>query len=242
MAGRVLIYGGTGGIGSATARLLHERGYDLHLVARDEGRLAALAKELGASYTVGDVRDTDLFARVAAEAGDVLHGLVYAVGTVRLRSLKRLSREDFHEDLQLNAVGAALAVQTALPALRNAEGRASVVLFSSVAARQGFALHASTSMSKGAVIGLMLALAAELAPSVRVNAIAPSLTRTPLTAGLVRNEEAASGLAALHPLGRLGEAVDVAALVAFLISGQSSWITGQEFGVDGGRSTLRPRG
>jgi len=172
---KILIYGGSGGIGAATARALHRGGCDLHLVGRNGDRLAAIATELGAGVSIGDVLDENLFARVAEEAGDTLDGLVYAVGSIHLRSLPSLTAADFATDFRLNAMGAALAVQAALPALKRSPGIASVVLFSSVAALQGFPLHASMGMAKGAVSGLTLSLAAELAPKVRVNAIAPSL-------------------------------------------------------------------
>lgn len=241
MAGKVLIYGGTGGIGAATARLLRGRGTDLHLVGRNPERLAALAAELGATFTVGDVLEAELFARVAEASGGGLTGLVYAVGTLQLRPLQRLKEEDFLRDFRTNALGAALAVQAALPGLMQAPGAASVVLFSSVAVQQGFPMHASLGMAKGAVSGLTLALAAELAPKIRVNAIAPSLTRTALSSGLVSSEPIAASLAALHPLQRLGLPEDMAALAAFLLSPEAGWITGQILGVDGGRSTLRTK-
>ena len=242
MASKVLIYGGSGGIGSATARILHARGLELHLVGRSAASLAALSAELGANYTVGDVLDSALFPRGAAEAGDTLDGLVYAVGTLNLRSLSRLSEADFLNDFRVNALGAALAVQAALPALKNSAGTGSVVLYSSIAANQGFALHASLGMAKGAINGLTLSLAAELAPRVRVNAIAPSLTRTPLAAGILSNEQTAQTIAGIHPLPRLGSADEIAALTAFLLSTDADWITGQIIGVDGGRSTLRVKG
>jgi NAD(P)-dependent dehydrogenase (short-subunit alcohol dehydrogenase family) len=201
-----------------------------------------MAGELGASYTLGDIGDGNLFARAVNDAAGPLHGLVYAVGTTNLGSLRRLGEDDFLGDFRINAMGAALAVQAALPALRKGPAHSSVVLFSSVAARQGFALHASMGMAKGAVSGLTLALAAELAPKVRVNAIAPSLTRTGLTERIVSNEKTSAAVAKLHPLQRLGTPEDIAALVTFLISPEAEWITGQIIGADGGRSTLRPSG
>jgi NAD(P)-dependent dehydrogenase (short-subunit alcohol dehydrogenase family) len=238
---KVIIYGGSGGIGSATARLLRERGYHLHLVGRSEAKLAPIATELGASFTTGDVTDASLFSRAANEAGEVLNGLVYAVGTINLRSFQRLAEADYLNDFRLNALGAALAIQAALPALKKSTGVASVVLFSSVAARQGFSFHASMGMAKGAVSGLTLSLAAELAPKVRVNAIAPSLTRTPLAEGILSSEQMAASMAGLHAMQRLGTPADMAALAAFLVSPEASWITGQIIGVDGGRSTLRTK-
>jgi NAD(P)-dependent dehydrogenase (short-subunit alcohol dehydrogenase family) len=241
MSHKVLIYGGSGGIGSATARLLRARGFDLHLVGRQQERLAALAAELGAGFTTGDVTDPALFERVTQQAGETLDGLVYAVGTIRLRSLARLAEADFLEDFRVNALGAALAVQAALPALKKSTDGASVVLFSSVAASQGFPMHASIGMAKAALNGLVLSLAAELAPTVRVNAIAPSLIRTPLTERLLANEQTAAALAGMHPLQRLGTPADMANLAAFLLSKDADWITGQIVGVDGGRSALRTK-
>jgi NAD(P)-dependent dehydrogenase (short-subunit alcohol dehydrogenase family) len=241
MAGKILIYGGAGGIGSATARLLAARGHGLHLVGRNEDALGEIARELGASYTVGDVTDDGLFGRVAQAIDGPLDGLVYAVGTINLRGLARFSPADMLADFRVNALGAALAVQAALPALKKSEAGASVVLFSSVATQQGFTFHASVGMAKGAVNGLTLSLAAELAPRIRVNAIAPSLTRTPLAAGLLSNERIAASLAELHPLQRLGEAEDIAKLATFLLSPDADWITGQIISVDGGRSTLRTK-
>lgn len=242
MTQKILIYGGSGGIGSAIGRILHARGYELHLVGRDEGRLAAIAKELGATSSLGDVNDSSLFARVTQDAGAALDGLVYAVGTINLRSLVRLTEADFLTDFRVNALGAALAIQAALPALKKSEGKASVVLFSSVAALQGFTFHASISMAKGAVDGLTLSLAAELAPKIRVNAIAPSLTRTRLGESLLSNEQTTKAIAEMHALQRLGTPEDVAALAAFLLSPEADWITGQTISVDGGRSTLRTKG
>ena len=242
MSRKILIYGATGGIGSATARNLKAGGCDLHLVARDGQRLAQLAGELGAGYTAGDANDTGLFTRVEHDIGDTLDGLVYAIGTINLRSLKDLDEKDFEQDFRLNALGAALAVKTALPALKKSPDGASVVLYSSVAAHQGFTFHSSMSMAKCAVEGLVLALAAELAPRVRVNAIAPSLTDTPLAKKILKNEQTAAAITRLHALQRIGTPDDIASLTGFLLSDDASWITGQVMKVDGGRSTLRARG
>jgi len=211
-------------------------------VGRDEARLRAVAAELGASHSLADIFEAGAIERATNEAGTPLAGLVYAVGSINLKPLARLALEDFERDFRLNAAGAALAIQAALPALKAFDGTASVLLFSSVAVQQGFAAHASVAMAKGAVEGLTRALAAELAPSIRVNAIAPSLTRTPLAAALTGNERMAEAIAQLHPMGRLGEPEDIGALAAFLMSQEAGWITGQVFGVDGGRSSLRVKG
>ena len=171
----------------------------------------------------------------------MVSGLAYCVGSINLKPVSRITDEDIERDFRLNAFGAFRAVQAALPALK-ASGDAAIVLFSTVAVQQGFASHVSIAMAKGAVEGLMLSLAAELAPKIRVNCIAPSLTRTPLAPALTSNEQMANAIAALHPLQRLGEADDVAAAAAFLLSADSAWITGQVIGVDGGRSSLRTKG
>lgn len=233
----VLIFGATGGVGSAIARRLAGQGIKLHLSGRDEGKLHALGMELSSSTSRADVLEDGAFDKVVSEAGDRIEGLVYAVGSVTLKPLGRTSDADILRDFELNALGAARAVRSALPALKRAAG-ASVVLFSTVAAGRGFAFHSSIAMAKGAVEALTRSLAAELAPSIRVNCIAPSLTRTPLTAGLIATDQAQAAMARAHPMHRIGEADDVAAMSAFLLSDQSSWTTGQVFAVDGGRSTL----
>ncbi|GJE82534.1 SDR family NAD(P)-dependent oxidoreductase [Methylorubrum thiocyanatum] len=246
---RVVIYGGTGGIGLATARALRARGAALHLVGRDSERLERAAAELGETgFTAGDVTDPALFPRVADEVGDRLGGLVYAVGTIQLAPVAKLDPARIEADFRINALGAFLAVQAAVPALKASvaagagEGSAGVVLFSTVAAAQGFSHHASVAMAKGAVEGLALSLAAELAPAIRVNVVAPSLTRTPLAESITRNATLASGIASMHALQRLGEPEDVAALAAFLVSPEAGYVTGQVIGVDGGRSSLRTKG
>jgi len=236
---KVVIFGATGGIGAATAKQLFDEGYQVHLVAREESKLKEMADEFDTDFTVGDVNDPALFEKVAEEVGDKIDGLVYAVGTMNLKSLQRLTPDEMLKDFKVNALGAAQAVRSLLSALKNNSEPSSVLFFSSVAVDQGFKMHASISMAKGAVSGLTRALAAELAPRVRVNAIAPSLTETPLTERMLSNEKMVEAIAGMHALPRLGKPEDMAALAAFLISEKSNWITGQIFGVDGGRSTLR---
>jgi NAD(P)-dependent dehydrogenase (short-subunit alcohol dehydrogenase family) len=239
MRRRIVIYGATGGIGYATAKILKSQGCDLHLVGRNQEKLESFANELEATFSCGDVTNPDLFQRVTQEAGETLDGLVYAVGTINLRSLARLNETDFLNDFKINALGAAYAVQASLAALKKSSGVASVLLFSSVATLQGFSLHASVGMAKGAINGLTLSLAAELAPKIRVNAIAPSVTNTPLAQGILSNEQIVTSIAGMHALQRIGQPEDIATLAAFLLSEQSNWITGQIISVDGGRSTLR---
>jgi NAD(P)-dependent dehydrogenase (short-subunit alcohol dehydrogenase family) len=242
MAGKFLIYGGNGGIGSALARRLNAKGHSLHLVGRDVSGLETLAKEINATYTVADVEDPASFATVSAAAGEKLAGLVYAVGTITLKPLHRLTAEDMNRDFRINALGAAQALQAALPALKASEGVASALFFSTIAASQGFTAHASVAMAKGAVEGLVLAAAAELAPKIRINAIAPSLTRTGLARAFTGNDQMVLAIAQLHALQRIGEPDDIAAMAAFLLSSEASWMTGQIIHIDGGRSTLRTKG
>lgn len=245
MAAPVVIFGGSGGIGSAVAEALVAKGERVHLVGRDVGRLSAVAGRLGATMSVADVEDPPSISRAVDEAADVgggaLQGLCYAVGTINLKPIARLTDADFERDFAVNALGAARAVQAALPALK-AAGAASVLFFSTVAVGQGFTSHASVSMAKGALEGLTRALAAELAPKIRVNAIAPSLTRTNLAAGLTANDAMATAIGQMHALQRLGEPADIAPLAALLLGSDGAWITGQVIGVDGGRSTLRTKG
>lgn len=235
----VLIFGGGSGIGAALARKLAADGRSCHIAGRNEARLAEVAGQTGATWSRCDVTIPAEIVQTVRAAGDILSGLAYCVGSIRLKPLARLSPEDMVDDFRLNALGAALALQAAAQGLKASRG--AVVLFSSIAVAQGFASHAAISMAKGAVEGLTLAAAAELAPHVRVNCIAPSLTRTPLAAGLTQSPMAET-IAQMHPLQRLGEPEDAAALAAFLLSGDSGWMTGQIIGVDGGRSTLRTKG
>jgi NAD(P)-dependent dehydrogenase (short-subunit alcohol dehydrogenase family) len=247
MSGTVLVFGGSGGIGQAVASALKARGIGVHLVGRDRARLEAAAQNVGgANFTVADVTDADDIAdavnAAAQKAGGALAGLCYAVGSIRLKPVARLEEEEILADFRLNALGAFTAVKSALPALKAHPGTASVLLFSTVAVKQGFASHASIGLAKGAIEGLTLSLAAELAPKIRVNCIAPSLTRTPLAAPLLANETMANAIAGLHAVPRIGEPGDVGPLAALLLSDEAGWITGQSFSVDGGRSTLRTKG
>ena len=241
--GRIIIFGGSGGIGRAVAARLRARKDEVVLVGRDAQRLAKVAGDLGCRTWQADVTDpVALSATLAAIAAEgAVDGLVYAVGTITVKPLAGLSTADFNRDFAVNARGAALVLQGLAAGLR-ASDQAAVVLFSSVAATQGFTGHASIAMAKAAVEGLTLSLAAEWAPKVRVNCIAPSLTRTPLAASLTGNEALAKAVAEMHALRRLGDPEDMAGLAAFLLSADAGWITGQVIGVDGGRSALRTKG
>ena len=239
---RYLIIGGSGGIGLATATALKNQGHMVHLTGRDDARTREVAEKLGADYTLTDCRDPDFAEKIGTAAAGDLDGLAYCAGTIRLKPVARLTEQDFLEDYHVNALGAVKAIQAALPSLKASKDTASILLFSSVAVGQGFASHASISMAKGAVEGLTRALSAELAPKIRVNCLAPSLTRTNLAKAITANAALSEGVAALHALPRLGEPEDLAAMAALLLSPQSGWITGQVIAVDGGRSRARTKG
>jgi NAD(P)-dependent dehydrogenase (short-subunit alcohol dehydrogenase family) len=167
-----------------------------------------------------------------------IDGLAYCPGSIQLRNFSRIKPADFLMDYALQAVGAVKVLQAALPALK-AAGHASVVLYSTLAVQVGLPFHSLVSASKGAIEGLAKALAAELAPAIRVNCIAPSLTDTPLAAGLLNTPEKREAAAQRHPLKRIGTVEDIARLSLFLLSHNSGWITGQVLHADGGLSTLK---
>lgn len=169
---------------------------------------------------------------------EVIDGLVYCPGSIDLKPFHRITPDQFIVDYNLQLVGAVKTLQAVLPRLRKSDN-ASVVLFSTVAVTQGFNYHSLVSASKGAVEGLMRSLAAELAPKIRVNCIAPSLTDTPLASGLLNTEAKAEANAQRHPLKRIGSASDMASATEFLLSKGSGWITGQVLHVDGGMSVIK---
>jgi len=221
--------GGNSGIGLATARLLQAQGHTLIAAARTPGPLA----ELGIP-----VQAFDAGAPGTLELPAQLDGLVYFPGSITLKPFHRLTSEDFLNDYRVNCLGAVAALQAALPALKAAPS-ASVVMFSTIAVAQGLAFHASIAAAKGAVEGLTRSLAAELAPKIRVNAIAPSLTDTPLAGALLNSDAKKEAAAKRHPLQLVGDPDDVAQLVAFLLSDASKFLTGQILRPDGGLSSVR---
>jgi 3-oxoacyl-[acyl-carrier protein] reductase len=229
--GTYVIAGGTKGIGAAIARQLLEQSHQVILLAKvapDDPNL------IGADFMSWDFRND---APPTIDLAQV-DGAVYCPGSIRLKPFHRIGANEFLEDWQINAQGAALFLQALHKPLTQAPV-ASVVLFSTVAVHQGMPFHASIAMAKGAIEGLGRSLAAEWAPKVRVNVIAPSLTQTPLAEKLLSSPEKLEAGNKRHPMGRVGQAEDHANLACFLLSEGSSWMTGQVIGVDGGMGTLR---
>ncbi len=229
MARSILLIGGNSGIGLATARLLQARGDSLVAAARTPGPL----EEIGIP-----VQPFDATHPSALILPPVLDGFIYFPGSITLKPFHRLTAEDFLNDFRINCLGAAAALQAALPALK-AAGSASVVLFSTVAVAQGMPFHASIAAAKGAVEGMALALAAELAPKIRVNVIAPSLTDTPLAGNLLNSDAKKEASAKRHPLQQIGDPADIAELAGYLLSDASKFLTGQILRPDGGLSSIR---
>jgi len=229
MSKHIAIIGGTSGIGRATVAQLQADGHFVHAACRSPEKLADLGLV---------AQPFDAAAPGPLTWPERLDGFVYFPGSIALKPFHRLTAEDFQRDLQVNLFGAIAALQSALPALK-ASGNASVVLFSTVAVAQGMPMHASIAAAKGALEGLAKSLAAEWAPAIRVNVIAPSLTDTPLAGALLNSDLKKEAAAKRHPLQQVGRSEDMAALVTHLLSGYSRFMTGQVLHVDGGLSSVR---
>lgn len=225
-----LIVGGSSGIGRALVDSLLEKGHRVSVWAREPRDLPGTVE-----FTSFDVvGETD---PPKDQLPDTLDGLVYCPGSIELKSFRSLKGPSFREAFELNVVGAVRCLQAAERKLKKS-GAASVVLFSTVAVQRGMPFHAAVAAAKGGVEGLTRSLAAEYAPVIRVNAIAPSLTDTPLAGKLLATEDKRQASADRHPLKRVGSAEEIAAMAAFLLSSQAAFVTGQIVGMDGGLSSI----
>jgi 3-oxoacyl-[acyl-carrier protein] reductase len=227
-----LVIGGSSGIGLELVKKLLNQGHDVYAASRHKGDLPMEAK-----FVELDVLENIEILKSALP--EKIDGLAYCPGTINLKPFARLKEEDFLNDYKVNVLGAVKVIQSVFNNLKNA-GNSSIVLFSTVAVQQGMGFHASIAAAKGAIEGLTKSLAAEFASiKIRVNAIAPSLTATPLASQLISTPERKEASDKRHPLGRIGTAEELADAAYFLISPQSSWITGQILGIDGGMSSIR---
>ena len=227
-----VVVGATSGIGQQVAEQLAGRGATVHALSRRGEQPDGPANLIHAHCDV--LAEEPRFPQI----DNPIDGLVYLPGTINLKPFHLLRRKDFVEDLEVNYLGAVKTLQHYLPQLRKADS-ASVVMMSTVAVQTGLAFHASIAGAKGAVEGLTRALAAELAPKIRVNAAAPSLTGTPLAGSLLNQPAKRESAAERPPLQRVGTAADIASAVYFLLTEESGWMTGQVLAVDGGLSSIR---
>ncbi|MGI9649959.1 SDR family NAD(P)-dependent oxidoreductase [Chryseobacterium arthrosphaerae] len=228
----IVIIGCGQGIGFASAKILSENNNVIGISRTENPEI----NNLNIKFHLMDILSGNLDEIIFPE---VIDGLVYAPGSINLKPFNRLSVDDFKNDFEVNVLGAVKTIQKLLPNLKKSE-TASVVLFSSVAAKLGMPFHASISASKSAVEGFTKSLAAELsAQKIRVNAIAPSLTDTNLASQLLSTSEKREASGKRHPLQRVGTADEIAKMVEFLLSENSAWITGQIIGIDGGMSNIK---
>jgi NAD(P)-dependent dehydrogenase (short-subunit alcohol dehydrogenase family) len=227
MKKNILLIGGSHGIGLSLAKQLHAD-HNLYIASRTNDQLDNLDVEHIKFDVIFDDLDTSTLR-------DELHGFVYCPGNINLKPFKMMSLDTFQEDMQLNFFGLVKVVKEIMPKM--ADG-ASMVFFSTVAVGMGMPFHTSVASAKGALEGFAKSLAAEYAPKLRVNVVAPSLVDTPLAERLLNNDKKKEKMAERHPLKRVGEAEDIADITQFLLSDDSTWMTGQVIGVDGGMSTL----
>ena len=235
MDAKYLIFGATGAIGSNLAYQLYESKQDIHLVGRNEEEVKSLSKKLNCSYSVVDVLENNFVDKIKSEITEI-KGIAYCVGSIDLKPLKMVSENDFQKCMKLNLYSAVEVIKAYQDSLKKNKG--SIILFSTVAAKRGFTNHSIIASTKAAVEGLTISLAAEFAPNIRVNCIAPSLTNSKIAQPLLKNTIMSESIAKAHPMKRIGEGKDAAAMAKLLLTDESSWITGQIIGVDGGRSSI----
>jgi len=234
---KYLIFGATGSVGSNLAIQLSQANKEIHLIGRNDVELEKLSSELGCDYTVLDILSDDIYENLQKNFEDIdLAGIAYCIGSIDLKPLMKTNKEDFQKCLKLNFFPIVEVIKVFKDNLKKNKG--SIVLFSTVAVQRGFTNHSIIASVKGAIEGLTVSLAAEFAPDIKVNCIAPSLTNSKIAEPILKNKIVAEGIAKAHPLKRIGEGKDTAAMAKFLLTEESSWITGQIIGVDGGRSTL----
>lgn len=226
-----LVIGGTSGIGLETTKLLSQNNRVI-VLSREKRNIDGLENM---EFFSADVTK---FVDELPQISEPINGLVYCPGTINLKPLKSLKIEDFQNDFEVNLLGAVKVINKYFNNLKEA-GKSSIVLFSTVAVQTGMQYHASIASAKGAVEGLTRSLAAEFAPNIRVNCIAPSITNTPLAEKLLNNEAKLKASEDRHPLKRIGDSKEIAETVAFLLSDSASFITGQIIKVDGGLSSVR---
>lgn len=232
MTKNYIVVGGSSGIGLELTRQLSESGNHVTVLSRSEGELSTLNHVTHIPYDVTSDSAPDLSL-------ETIDGFAYCPGTINLKPFHGLKLDDFQMDFEVNVKGAIKTLQPIVKQLKK-QGNASIVFFSTVAVQQGMPFHSSVAASKGALEGLTRSLAAELAPHVRVNCIAPSVTDTPLASRILSSEEKKEASGKRHALNRVGTATEVAQLAAFLLSDESGWMTGQIIGLDGGMSAIRP--
>ena len=226
----ILIIGGSSGIGLALAELLTPHN-NIYVASRSNENV----KHLNVQHITFDATQEELDT---SELPDHLDGFVYCPGSINLRPFKGLKLDAFQTDLEINFLGAVRSLKSVLGHL-SASGDAAVVFYSTVAVQTGMPFHSSVASSKGAIEGLTRSLAAEFAPKIRVNAIAPSLVNTPLASKFLNNETKIDKANERHPLGRVGSAIEIAQATAFLLGKESGWMTGRVLQLDGGIGNLK---
>ena len=234
---KILIFGGTGAIGFSIAKKMNEEGYSPVIISRNKEDLKNKAENIDCEYEICDILDSEQIEKVSKKYNDEVVGLSYCVGSINLKPLKLSKDDDFIDSFKINTLGAINVIKSNLSSLIKNNG--SILLFSTIAVQQGFTNHSIVSSSKGAIEGLTLSLAAEFAPKIRVNCIAPSLTDSKMSQKMVSNETIRKAIENMHPIPKVGQGEDFGDLSSFLLSEKNSWITGQIFHIDGGRSKLR---